>query len=169
MSNGVKWLAMASGAMVLVAALAMGMRPEEWRQVHFCRENVASNSATVTALSREGWSYVGPLHNDGINCTVVLFRRSRPLWGGASESGAAGVVEAGVPAPDPAADAGAAVLAPPLGDGLGALPDRFSVSEEKCASPCTTEGCDVFRARCVAAGYGVPDAGAGGGPSGGQP
>lgn len=44
--------------------------------VLLCRESPDANKARVAELAAAGWRYVGPLHNDGINCTVTLWQCS---------------------------------------------------------------------------------------------
>lgn len=59
-------------------------RPTEARFERFCRaETVAEmkeaevlNKAYVKeVLLKQGWTYTGPMYNDGINCTVTLWTR----------------------------------------------------------------------------------------------
>ena len=42
----------------------------------FCREQSESDRELVlNRLLAIGWVYAGPLNNDGLNCTIVLFTR----------------------------------------------------------------------------------------------
>lgn len=56
-------------------------RPTEIRLERFCRDETPTEGADLTktyieiVLMKEGWTYVGPLHNDGINCTVTMWTR----------------------------------------------------------------------------------------------
>lgn len=52
-------------------------RPSEY-ETDFARHR-ALTRGTLTELANEGWEYQGIIHNDGINCSVVYFRRvARP-------------------------------------------------------------------------------------------
>lgn len=58
-------------------------RPTEARFERFCRaETVAEmkeaeilNKSYVELMLKDGWTYAGPMYNDGINCTVTLWTR----------------------------------------------------------------------------------------------
>lgn len=48
----------------------------------FCRDEVVpadglemTKAHIKEVLMKDGWSYVGPIHNDGINCTVTMWTR----------------------------------------------------------------------------------------------
>jgi hypothetical protein len=58
--------------------------PTEARFERFCRADNALEAKEAELLSKafiqevllkDGWRYAGPLHNDGINCTVTLWLR----------------------------------------------------------------------------------------------
>ena len=64
-----------------VPALA---RPTEARLERFCRAESAAELKDAEALNKayvqevllkDGWTYAGPLFNDGINCTTTLWTR----------------------------------------------------------------------------------------------
>ncbi len=40
----------------------------------FCRESPDDNKARVADRAAAGWQYAGPLHNDGVNCTMTLWQ-----------------------------------------------------------------------------------------------
>ena len=56
-------------------------RPTEIRMERFCREEIPTEGVDITksyikeVLMKDGWTYVGPIHNDGINCTVTMWTR----------------------------------------------------------------------------------------------
>jgi hypothetical protein len=57
-------------------------RPTDIRLERFCRdETPTKDELDITkpyikeVLLKDGWTYEGPLHNDGINCTVTLWTR----------------------------------------------------------------------------------------------
>ena len=56
-------------------------RPTEIRMERFCRDETPTEGVDMTkayikeVLMKDGWSYVGPIHNDGINCTVTMWTR----------------------------------------------------------------------------------------------
>lgn len=56
-------------------------RPTEIRTERFCRDESTEDGVDLTktyieiVLMKQGWTYVGPLHNDGINCTVTMWTR----------------------------------------------------------------------------------------------
>lgn len=39
----------------------------------FCRDTSENNKTLVESLAKNGWHYAGQLHNDGINCSMVLW------------------------------------------------------------------------------------------------
>ena len=41
--------------------------------VLLCRETAETNKGLISALIKNSWQYAGPLHNDGINCTMTLW------------------------------------------------------------------------------------------------
>jgi hypothetical protein len=41
----------------------------------FCRDTPATNYLTLLSSFNDGWKYIGPLHADGLNCTVILFTK----------------------------------------------------------------------------------------------
>jgi hypothetical protein len=64
------------------SAPALVSRPTEVRLERFCRDETPSTdgvditkSYIKEILLKDGWTYEGPLHNDGINCTVSLWTR----------------------------------------------------------------------------------------------
>ena len=57
-------------------------RPTDIRLERFCRdETPTKDELDITkpyikeVLLKDGWTYEGPLHNDGVNCTVTLWTR----------------------------------------------------------------------------------------------
>lgn len=68
-------------------------RPTEIRMERFCRHEIVSGMKEAEAIAemkeaealnkayvkevllKQGWTYVGPIHNDGINCTVTMWTR----------------------------------------------------------------------------------------------
>lgn len=59
--------------MALVAA-GCGEKPvTEYRAVMFCREDITEFDTRLKQLFKDGFRYAGPLHQNGINCTNVLF------------------------------------------------------------------------------------------------
>lgn len=42
--------------------------------VLLCRDTSETNKGLIAALAKNGWQYAGPLHNDGINCTMTLWQ-----------------------------------------------------------------------------------------------
>jgi hypothetical protein len=59
------------------AKTSMFCRPSEY-ETDFERHRALTRGA-LTELANEGWEYQGIIHNDGINCSVVYFRRvARP-------------------------------------------------------------------------------------------
>jgi hypothetical protein len=53
--------------------------PPRWQHkiVQFEREETAGFVAALDGLAADGWEYVGPLCNNGMNAHVVAFRRRR--------------------------------------------------------------------------------------------
>jgi hypothetical protein len=49
----------------------------ESKVVMFDRETSDDFEKQINALSQEGWSYQGPLCDNGINATYVLFQRKK--------------------------------------------------------------------------------------------
>lgn len=56
-------------------------RPSEIRLERFCRDETPTEGVDITksyikeVLMKDGWTYAGPIHNDGINCTVTMWTR----------------------------------------------------------------------------------------------
>lgn len=56
-------------------------RPTEIRMERFCRDETPIEGVDITksyikeVLMKDGWTYAGPIHNDGINCTVTMWTR----------------------------------------------------------------------------------------------
>jgi hypothetical protein len=76
----VEFVLVVTGLFVLGAAQACDEKAKPMEQaevsatmVHMCRETPAANRLEVEQLARGGWRYAGPLHNDGVNCTVTLW------------------------------------------------------------------------------------------------
>jgi len=57
----------------LTGACSADKAPSTTKLVTMCRDD--NNSITVESLYKEGWKYVGQLHNNGINCTVTLWHK----------------------------------------------------------------------------------------------
>lgn len=49
----------------------------ESKVVMFDRESADQFEKQINALTKEGWSYTGPLCDNGINATYVLFQRKK--------------------------------------------------------------------------------------------
>ena len=71
---------------VALGALGFGCKKKNFKVVQFCRSDTENCSAkedcfagmdakveAAKRLASEGFEYVGPLNNNGINCTSVLF------------------------------------------------------------------------------------------------
>ena len=59
---------------MLFAAIGCGEQSfTKTKAILFCREIEGTNDATIAILTKQGWRYAGALHNDGINCTKVLW------------------------------------------------------------------------------------------------
>ena len=50
-------------------------KPTESKITLNCREEPALAEGAAKTMIDEGWTYVGPMYNNGINCTAVLWTR----------------------------------------------------------------------------------------------
>lgn len=64
------------------APVEVVVRPTEIRLERFCRDEVVpaaglemTKAHIKEVLMKDGWTYAGPIHNDGINCTVTMWTR----------------------------------------------------------------------------------------------
>lgn len=123
----------------------------ESKVVGFCREEGSvAHTRTLNRLYDAGWSYVGPLHNDGINCTNVLFRRV-PTEATAAED-----------ARQIAAERSELAALRAQQDAEQRATEAARASEVDradragCGYPCDGPGCEQIRARCSAMGLTMP-------------
>ena len=61
-------------------------RPGEYEFDH--ERHRALTRQALTEMANEGWEYQGIIHNDGINCSVVYFRRPARPCANIADSGA---------------------------------------------------------------------------------
>jgi hypothetical protein len=75
----IKQLAAVIAVSGMLAACSSTPLPQELESkvVMFERETADLFEKQINALSKEGWSYQGPLCDNGINATYVLFQRRK--------------------------------------------------------------------------------------------
>lgn len=78
MKNIKQLAAVLAVASILTACSSTPLPQElESKVVMFERETADQFEKQINALSKEGWSYQGPLCDNGINATYVLFQRKK--------------------------------------------------------------------------------------------
>lgn len=79
MRNFLAFLAVVVSACQPAHPLAVDPAPvRNTKTVLLCRETSSIQESLISNLAKLGWVYAGPLHNDGINCTMVLWQCFNP-------------------------------------------------------------------------------------------
>jgi hypothetical protein len=64
--------------LTIVIALMAGCAPSKPTEAEIklnCREAPELALAVSNTMIEEGWTYAGPMYNNGVNCTAVLWTR----------------------------------------------------------------------------------------------
>ena len=60
---------------ILLLTLGMGCAPTEAQIKLNCREEPVLAEEEAKMLVKDGWTYAGPMYNNGVNCTAGLWTR----------------------------------------------------------------------------------------------
>ena len=63
---------------ILLLTIGMGCAPAKPTEAEItlnCREEPALAEGAAKRMLDEGWTYAGPMYNNGVNCTAVLWTR----------------------------------------------------------------------------------------------
>jgi hypothetical protein len=59
----------------LAGCSVLAGRPTESILVEMCRDNPAAAKTLADTALKNGWTYAGPVYNNGLNCTDTLWVR----------------------------------------------------------------------------------------------